>query len=340
MGPSRRAAILWGGFGILGTVGCGNLFKPYETGGNSTKGYFQISPEPRLAKGGAVEFTLLDWEAYLTAKGNIGLRSPSSDEPTVAQVQAFTAAGSVTILGVEPGETEIQFTATADDESIDDSISLMVGEIAHVQFETVSCSGGYVRGEPGVIPYFFWDSPFTHTLYSLGLYPISWAPTTALSVDTAASDLDTFAVQVASDAPDTILLSSTVAGDTSSLSLPVIDGTRIDGIGVRQLNFESTVGKLKQLEIWPVAAQRLVCSSLQRVVRSTDEAVCRVTSETAGAATENRSVAVAVQLVGAGACMLTVEYLDFGVTLTSEIFNVSAAPSSSSSSGDDDWDWD
>jgi len=317
---------------LLTLCGCEALGEFDRTGGNSQRGYFDVQPEARLARGATLDFTIED-HALFSSEGEVDLRQPESTSPQIASVERYEGSGTVTLLGRGLGHTDILFTAKSKGETLDDGFGVDVEEVSNLALDPCASDGVYLRGLPGRVSYQFLARS-GHVLMGLGLYPVQWAPQSALGLEESTSTLTDFAFQVSPDAPEEVRLASTLTGDSGAVTLPIVDSSGLalfTAPGATQTEGASVVVDLRL-----AIGGRLVCSRLSKVVTSRTPKSCSLDGAVDGSVTTEED-ALVMHLDATGTCRLAVELPELAMALDAAPITVTAK-SSSSSTGDIDWD--
>jgi hypothetical protein len=291
---------------VLGAVSaCQALDDINRTGGNSDKGYFEISPDANLAKGAHLVWTVKDYETFSGGKDNIDLSSVKSEDENVAKIVDYKETGSVEIKGNKVGNSRIHFTAKADDDTIDDRFSVRVVDVTDVKFLPCATNGAYARGEEAKIQYRFNDSASKDVL-GLGLYPISFSPDTGITLNKNTSTVTTFSLFVDENAPSTVNIRSTLSGDDSELALFIVDPDEYDSISATtQATAES--GQTMTLDLRPLVNGRPVCSAVRRVLRSEFPEACSISGAVDGKL-DTTAMTATVSLDAVGYCVLSLAF--------------------------------
>ena len=331
----RRIVASMGLLVLLGnTSGCQVLNDLNRTGGNSDKGYFEVSPDADLAKGSHLEYTVGDYESISGTAGNIGLEAPSSEDRGVAELVSFDDFGLIELKGVNAGETRISFTARADDESIDDGFNVRVVSVTDLKFVPCSTAGAYVRGEQVRLPYQF-NADASKDVLGLGYYPFKTSPTTGLSLRKEASTTTFFSLYVEDDAPSEVTIRSTLSGDDSALALYIVDQSDFDGVAPLS-TMTTDRGQSFTVDLRPLVNGRPVCSNVRRVLRSLNPNACSIANAIDGEL-DTSELSATVSLDAVDFCLLSLEFPGADVTYSFDPIIVTE-PASSSGGSSIDWD--
>jgi hypothetical protein len=305
-----------------------------RTGGNSDKGYFEISPDANLAKGAHLVWTIKDFETFSGGKGNIDLSNVKSEDENVAKIVDFAESGSVEIKGNKVGDSRIHFTAKADEDTIDDRFSVRVVDVTDLKFLPCATNGAYVRGQVAKIQYRFNDSASKDVL-GLGLYPVSFSPNTGITLDKNASTVTTYSLFVNDNAPSTIKIQSTLSGDDSELELFVVGSDEFDSISATT-QATAELGQTMTLDLRPFVNGRPVCSAVRRVLRSVFPEACSISGAVDGKL-DTTGMTATISLDSVGYCVLSLEFPGTDLKFSFDPIIVTEA---TSSSGGSHTDWD
>ncbi|MGC4069580.1 MAG: hypothetical protein QM784_33975 [Polyangiaceae bacterium] len=312
--------------------GCEALDDMNPTGGNSEKGYFQITPEADLAKGAKLTFSIGDYESFSGSKSGVDLEAPKSSDTNVVTVQSHDDEGSVVLKGVDEGSASISFSARADGDRIDDEFLVRVTEVTKLSLAPCVTNGAYARGKKAQIRYMFNEGAKRKVL-GRGLYPFSVSPSSSMTLDKSGSDENYFAFEIDDDAADEIEVRSKISGDDEKLVLPVVDENEIEGLVA--LNPTSTVaGATIDVDLRPIVNGRPLCSKIRKVFRSLNTHACTIDGATDGEL-DTTAFTATVLLNAVDACQLLVEFPDISRSFAFETVYVTEPPRSSGGSSID-----
>lgn len=326
----RRSAQALGLLGLTFLFSCAALDDLNRTGGNSRRGYFTITPDAELAVGSWLSFSVGDYETLSGPKSGIGLTKPTSKAPSIAKIRDFDSSGTLNLGGVKAGSTDITFTATADDESLEDSFDVRVSTVTDLSFHPCANNAAYVRGAKAKLPYRF-NEGSKKKLLGRGLFPLTVSPSTSATLDKSGSDEAAFSINVASGAVANVTIRSNLSGDDSEETWTMIDESEIDDLAYEAPS-TTDAGQVVSLDLRPVANGKVVCSAVRRILRNLNPHACTIEGEVDGefvttAATANLS------LDAVDACLLEVEFPGGSKIFSLDPIIVTSPPRSGSSGG-------
>jgi hypothetical protein len=326
----RKLLLISSEFVLVQLLSCQALNDLDPTGGNSEKGYFEISPGTTLAKGAHLTYTIGDYETFSGTAGHINLKDPSSDDTGIAKIASYDEDGLVELRGVGVGKTRISFTAQADGRTISDAFSVQVVKVTGLAFLPCSSDGTYVRGDQAKIGYVF-KSRVSKDVHGLGFYPFETSPSKGLTLQKSASTTTEFSFFIEDDAPSKISIQSTLSGDNAELSLAIVDQDDFDDVAA--LSPSSTeCGSSITVDLRPRVNGRPVCSNIRRVLRSLNPNACSIDGASDNKL-ETTNLSATVRLDAIDLCQLSLEFPDADKVFTFESFVVTASQSSGGGSG-------
>jgi len=167
---------------LLLLTSCGDFFDKL---GNSDKGYFAISPQASLARGGWLTYTVRDYEASGPNRAGISFQILGVTNDAAAHIQSENTVADLVVQGLTEGSSHVDFRAVADGKTIDDGFNLTVAEVNSLGFGACYYKGGvYVRGTDGSVAYTFNMGAYP-PVKGLGLYPFTLSPQNAVTLRTA-----------------------------------------------------------------------------------------------------------------------------------------------------------
>jgi len=324
---------------LLALPACELIQDVDDQGGNSTRGYFDIAPKGAVAEGGTLRLTLKDHETFGSGKAGISLRDPRSNAVQIARIASFDADGVIAIEGVKAGDAKLTFSARVDGDLREDHYDVRVARVKALQLAGCGPRAAVVRDTEIAVSYRFNPDHAQRTL-GLGVYPFAVEPSHALWLDEARSNLSSFVFHVSLNAPDELLIASTLRDDPSSLRLEVIDPAEIDGVATTPAA-DPREGTIATLDLRPRSQGRVVCGRIRRVLRSLTPHTCLIGKDTADGQEifETFEETATLQFVGGGACELELELDGVRLPFPFATVTVESAPEHGSGDGPDlDWD--
>jgi hypothetical protein len=328
--PYRRAMrFTWVAWLFL-LPACGDFF---EKLGNSDQGYFEISPQNSLARGGWLTYTVRDYELGSTGSSNIGFELLGvSDDSTAHILSVGQTTADLVVQGLAAGSSHVDFRAVANGESRDDGFTLTVEEVTRLGFDPCHSNGTYVRGTDGRVSYTFNPGNYP-TAKGLGLYPFTMNPTDAITLRTDVSTDTNWVFTIPPAAPAQIVLASSLPGDSARFTMNIIDRSAIDGVFPTATI--ATEGTTMQLDLLPSAAGVPVCVQAKRKVTTTTPSACQLLTDDGDVPfLTTYEDSVQVDFIGTGTCRLVLEIAELIFSAAMTAVTVSPHPSG----GGGDWD--
>jgi hypothetical protein len=310
----------------VAALGCEALDDMNPTGGNSDKGYFQISPEADLAQGAKLSYSIGDYESLSGNESGVDLEDPESSNTDAVTVQSFDDEGSIVLKGVGEGTSRISFSAVADDERLDDEFLVRVTKVKKLSLAPCASNGAYARGTKAQIRYKF-DKGSKRDVLGLGYFPFTVSPSSSMTLDKSASDEDFFAFEIDDDAADEVEIRSSLSGDDEKLVLPIVGDNEIDAIAALAPS-STRVGSTVSVDLRPLVNGRPLCSKIRKVLRSLNTHACSIDGATDGEL-DTTAFTANVLLNAVDACQLLVEFPDANREFLTEPIFVTEAPRSS-----------
>ncbi len=334
MRPSKRSLITLSSLALaVSLIACfasSDSSEPIETrtGGNSHLGYFLATPSSpgvvpiRLAAGARYDVTVWDWED-LDQHAPASLRDVSAFDTSAMRI-VETRADTVTLEGVAPGSTSLNFSGVSDDARLTDRINVEVSAPSQVRFlDPCDLDTVLIAGVEGYLTRGFVDSSGVAPAQGYGLGALSLeAGSPAQLVD----DLETEHASVIAVAAQTVgplILQDTLSNTQHSVEVVAPAAiTKVELVKTFEGNTaQQHPARLTLIPRVTLEGGAIACPRVSYKVRSKTPDICQIEAIGQALADEQTSTPERLRVItkSAGRCILAVA-VAAGQALTSDEF--------------------
>jgi hypothetical protein len=308
----RLAVGMYVGLAAMGCICCGQG-GPGE--GNTRAKHLKVSPVHTLARG---SWMTVQVDAGTAPAEPLELKRAQSVDEAIARASVLDARDA-RIDGVAVGYTDIKLEGSHPRFDLSDRMTVHVEEARAMALHTCAAFGPsiYLAGHDNAVRFAFNPGPGTRTKDAIrgrGYYPVAIEPAGAGEVVPELGGDDYLVVRLAPDAPEEVVVRSTLKGDHRSVTLRVLKPEQVR-IGLLDVDEPGTLveGERGELHVHystfdPEHERTPICAMLPYTVETSEE--CRFSAQSAlqdaGKSIYGAGVGLVVEAVRAGMCKVTV----------------------------------